>query len=84
MTLTIRHCWCLKGLALQVAGMLAAEGFTTEMISVLRPGFLRLDLAGKPIWSHVLWRKVPNQQTLAGLVKGHLDAHSPESEAHPC
>ena len=75
MSVTIRHCNCLKTSTYRVRDMLVAEGFDVKFVTTLRPLTLQVDVGGKTVWSYALWRRrVPDQKTLASMVQTALGA----------
>lgn len=69
MDVTIRHCNCLKGPTSRVRDMLVAEGFVVRSLVVRRPMILQVSVGGKQVWSWALWRQIPDQKTLAEMVR---------------
>jgi len=49
--------------------MLVAEGFQVSMLTTRRPHVLRVTVNGEIVWSLGVWRRVPDQKELAGLVR---------------
>jgi hypothetical protein len=49
--------------------MLVAEGFEVSMHKTRRPHVLRVTVNGEVVWSLGVWRRVPDQKELAGLVR---------------
>lgn len=76
--ITLRHCNCLKTSTFRVRDMLAAEGFNVKLRPTLKPLTLQVDVRGKTVWSYALWRRrVPDQKTLASMVKAALQGVEP-------
>lgn len=77
-TITLRHCNCLKTSTFRVRDMLIAEGFDVKLRPTLKPLTLQVDVLGKTVWSYALWRRqVPDQKTLASMVRAALQGEVP-------
>jgi len=72
MVVTVVACRCLNGKSNCIRDMLKAEGFTVRSQKVWRPGYLRVVVNGKIVWSWRLLRSFPLQEDLARLVRESL------------